>query len=202
LIGILRGYGKADTLAIADAFLSSGLTNLEVTLNTEGATTIIKELAKKYRGSLNIGAGTVCTVEQLDEALNAGASFIVTPVLNTNIITRCRDIDVPVFPGAFTPTEIYSAWESGANMVKVFPAGILGHEYIKQVKAPLNQLRLLPTGGIGLENMGDYIRAGADGFGLGSSLFRDDHIKSRDWEALQHHFKRFVNLWTTATNQK
>lgn len=198
LIGILRGYNKVDAAAIADAFLNSGLTTLEITLNTPGAPGIIEEMAKRHSGSLNIGAGTVCTTDELDQALNAGASFIVTPVLNTEIVTRCRDREVPVFPGAFTPTEIYNAWEAGATMVKVFPAGQLGHDYIKQVKAPLNKLKLLPTGGIGLQNMVDYINAGADGFGLGSSLLREDYIKSANWAALGQHFKLFAAQWTSA----
>jgi 2-dehydro-3-deoxyphosphogluconate aldolase/(4S)-4-hydroxy-2-oxoglutarate aldolase len=201
LIGIMRGYGKEDTFPIAEAYLASGLTTLEITLNTTGALGIISDMAKRYKGILNVGAGTVCTVDDLQEALNAGAGFIVTPVLNTEIISRCIDLNVPVFPGAYTPTEIYRAWDAGATMVKVFPAGQLGHDYIKQVKAPLNALKLLPTGGISLKNMGDYINAGANGFGLGSSLFHEEFIRSGNWVALQQHFKSYAALWTSSLNK-
>lgn len=195
LIGILRGYNKANTSAIAEAYIAAGLTTLEITLNTPAALEIIESIASRYSGSLNIGAGTVCSINEMENALNAGAGFIVTPVLNTEIIHRCRKINVPVFPGALSPTEIYNAWEAGANMVKVFPANSFGPEYIKQVKAPLDNIKLLPTGGISLDNIAAYRDAGADGFGLGSSLFRDDLIGNGQWAALENHFRKFAALY-------
>jgi len=198
LIGILRGYNKANTTAIVEAYIAAGLTTLEITLNTPAALEIIESMASRYSDSLNIGAGTVCSIDQMENALNAGAGFIVTPILNTEIVHRCRKIEVPVFPGAFSPTEIYNAWEAGANMVKVFPANAFGPEYIMQVKAPLDSIKLLPTGGISLDNIPAYMDAGADGFGLGSSLFRDDFINNGKWSALEQHFKKFAALYSPA----
>src|SRR5690606_18081736 len=103
-------------------------------------------------------------------ALDAGAQFVVTPITDEEVISACVERDIPIFPGAYTPTEIYKAWSLGASMVKVFPASKLGPDYIKEVLAPLQQIHLMPTGGVGLENMEAFYKAGAKGFGIGSQL--------------------------------
>lgn len=195
IIGILRGYGRDETTGILDAYGAAGLSAIEITLNTPKALDIINEQVSRYGVNLKIGAGTVCSLNDLENALDAGAGFIVTPVLDISIIQRCREIGVPVFPGAFTPTEIFRAWEAGASMVKLFPADQLGPAYVKQILAPLDSIKLLPTGGIGLNNMESYQQAGASGFGLGSSLFDQQLIKGRDWTGLRTHFEKFVSLF-------
>jgi len=198
LIGILRGYGKEQIHHILETYILAGLSTIEITWNTPHAADIIGESVERYGRRLNIGAGTVCSEAHLDQALACGAQYIVTPVLNLSVISRCKELGVPIFPGAYTPSEIYSAWEAGATMVKVFPAGCLGPDYIQQVKAPLDTIQLLPTGGIKLENMEAYLKAGANGFGLGSALFPDRFIHGKDWDGLKKHLERFVSCWEKA----
>ncbi len=195
IIGILRGYGREETNGILDAYGAAGLTAIEITLNTPKALDIINEQVSRYGESLKIGAGTVCSIKDLENALDAGAGFIVTPILDISVIQHCREIGVPVFPGAFTATEIFRAWEAGASMVKLFPADQLGPAYIKQILAPLDTIKLLPTGGIGLDNIEAYLQAGASGFGLGSSLFDQQLINEKDWTGLRRHFEKFVALF-------
>jgi 2-dehydro-3-deoxyphosphogluconate aldolase/(4S)-4-hydroxy-2-oxoglutarate aldolase len=172
-------------------YLRAGLTTLEITMNSAGAKDMIRYAREHFPTELNVGAGTVCTIEDLDRALDAGAQFIVTPILNKQVIKTCVKEGVPVFPGAYTPTEIYKAWSLGAAMVKIFPATALGPSYIKDVKAPLPNIKLLPTGGVGLENIHLFRQAGADGYGIGSQLFDKTLIQEQNWKALSHHFESF-----------
>jgi 2-dehydro-3-deoxyphosphogluconate aldolase/(4S)-4-hydroxy-2-oxoglutarate aldolase len=192
VVGIIRGLSFEDIRQILPVYVSSGLTTIEITMNTDSAKEIIRYAADHFSDQLNVGAGTVCNEKDLEEALSAGAQFIVTPIISEAVIRTCVQKDVPVFPGAFTPTEIYRAWELGASMVKVYPATSLGAAYIKDVKAPLNQIKLLPTGGINKDNIVDFKKAGADGFGIGGQLFDKQSIAVKDWGALESHFKEFV----------
>lgn len=194
IIGIIRNLSYEIIEKILPVYVSSGLTNLEITMNTPSAADIIKYAAQKYGGELNIGAGTVCNREDLKIALAAGAQFIVTPILDSEVVKTCVSLNIPVFPGAFTPTEIYNAWKLGASMVKVYPATSLGPDYIKDVKAPLNQIKLLPTGGISIDNIHAFMKAGADGLGIGSQLFDKTLIKNGDWNGLKVHFKKHFDL--------
>ena len=195
LVGIIRGHSFGEVKQILPVYVSSGLTTIEITMNTASAPEIIRFAIDNYRGQLNVGAGTVCNESDLEKALSAGAQFIVTPIINEAVIKSCVKRDIPIFPGAFTPTEIYRAWELGASMVKVFPATSLGAGYIKDVKAPLNQIRLMPTGGITKENIGEFMKAGADGLGVGSQLFDKELIKENDWKGLEEHFGGFVRCF-------
>lgn len=196
IVGIIRGLSADDVRQIVPLYREAGLTTLEVTMNTPGAAALITDARQRVAEGLNIGAGTVCTEAELDEALAAGAQFIVTPVLNKKLIKRCVKQGVPIFPGAFTPTEIYKAWSLGASMVKVFPTTMLGAAYIRDIKAPLNQIKLLPTGGITLANLADFRKAGADGYGIGSHLFDKKLITDKDWNGLKNHFQRFIQQLT------
>ncbi len=192
VVGIMRNLPLHIMQKLVTTYIDGGLTNLEITMNSAAATTTIKEIADTFGGNLNIGAGTVCTLTDLDAALAAGAQFIVTPIVNEDVITACVQADIPVFPGGYTPTEIYKAWSLGASMVKIFPATRLGPEYIKEVLAPLNQVKLMPTGGVTLDNCTDFIQAGAKALGLGSSLFPKDLIATEDWSGLKKIFESFV----------
>ncbi len=198
IIGIMRNIPQPKVAMLVSQYYESGFTTLEVTMNSEGAAKTISYLSEIYTDTLNIGAGTVLTLEDLDQALDAGASFIVTPVVNEDVIKICVNRKVPVFPGAYTPTEIYRAWSLGASMVKVFPATRLGPEYIKDVLAPLNFLKLVPTGGVSLETINDFFKAGAKGVGMGSTLFPKNLIDGEQWEDLSAHFtallKKFREL--------
>jgi len=191
VIGIIRGLRMEDIKNIIPIYQQSGLNTIEITMNTKAAGSIIEYIRTTFP-DLNTGAGTVCSTTDIQHALNAGATFIVTPVVNKKVIRRCVKEKIPVFAGAFTPTEIYRAWSLGASMVKVYPARSLGSDYIKDIKAPLNKIKLLPTGGVGLEDIAALKKAGADGFGIGSPLFVKQLIEEKNWEALLEHFKRFV----------
>lgn len=192
IVGIMRHLLPDDVSYLLPIYQQAGLTTIEVTMNTPGAEVILQNALRQFPTGLNIGAGTVCTEDDLDRALSAGAQFIVTPILRKKIIRACVDRGVPIFPGAFTPSEIYKAWSLGASMVKVFPTTTLGPSYITDVKAPLPQLKLLPTGGITTSNMNDFLRAGADGLGIGSHLFDKTLIREKDGSALAAHFGEFV----------
>lgn len=192
IVGIIRGLDLVTISEILPRYVSSGLTTIEITMNTEAAEDIISYAKSNFGESLNVGAGTVCTVDELNKALDAGASFIVTPILNIDVVTLCADAGIPIFPGAFTPTEIYNAWNAGASMVKVYPATSLGVDYIRDVKAPLNKIKLLPTGGVSKSNIKDFLAAGASGVGIGSQLFDKELVKNARWDDLEAHFKEFT----------
>ncbi|GAB3938287.1 bifunctional 4-hydroxy-2-oxoglutarate aldolase/2-dehydro-3-deoxy-phosphogluconate aldolase [Larkinella terrae] len=198
IIGIVRNLSAEDVMRIFPIYRNAGLTTIEITLNTPGAEELIRFGLKQEKTGLNIGAGTVCTEQDLERALAAGAQFIVTPIINENVIKTCVEHGIPIFPGAFSPSEIYRAWSLGAPMVKVFPAASLGVNYIKEVKGPLNQVKLVPTGGVGLANMADFLKAGADGLGIGGQLFDSKLIKKKDDDSLKSHFEKFISQLKTA----
>ena len=189
VIGILRNVPLPDIEAILPFYIKAGFTNLEVTMNSNGAEETIRHLSENYP-SLNIGAGTVCDKNDLKRAVNAGASFIVTPVVDEKVIKKCVKWGIPIFPGAFSPLEIYSASKYGATGVKVFPANHLGPSYIKDVLAPFQHLKLYPTGGVNLENISAYFKAGAKGLGMGGTLFLASLLETKDYENLGLHFEK------------
>lgn len=191
VVGILRGYTLEEVLAIVKVYYQEGFTNIEITMNTESAAKIINEVLKQYTGKLNVGAGTVLSKNDVDEAIKAGAQFIVTPVTDPSLIKYCINRSIPVFPGAYTPSEIYACWKAGARMVKVFPASALSPSYIKDVLAPLNNLELMPTGGVTKDNVKAYLDSGAMAFGMGGYLFQQGFIKNKDWKGLGFHLRAF-----------
>ena len=192
IVGIIRNLSLEDLKQILPIYREAGLTTVEIIMNTPEAEEMIRYAIDNESDGLNIGAGTVCTKEDLENALEAGAQFIVTPIINKKIIKSCAKKGIPIFPGGYTPTELYNAWSYGATMVKIYPATSLGPEYIKDLKAPLDKLKVLPTGGISLENMNEFLKAGADGLGIGSQLFDKKMIKAKDWAGLKVYFAKFV----------
>ena len=193
IVGIVRGFSMEKVLRILPVYIESGFHTIEITMNTEGVENIISTIAAKYP-EINVGAGTVCNMSDLKRALNAGSQFIVTPIIDEEVIKHCVENKIPVFPGAYTPTEIYKAWSLGANAVKVFPASQLGVKYVKDVLGPLDQIKLLPTGGVSKDNIADFFALGCEGVGMGSSLFDKKLIAAQDWEGLGAHFKMIKNL--------
>jgi 2-dehydro-3-deoxyphosphogluconate aldolase/(4S)-4-hydroxy-2-oxoglutarate aldolase len=189
VIGILRNVPLPDIEAILPFYIKAGFTNLEVTMNSTGAEEMIRYLSENFP-SLNIGAGTVCDKNDLKRAVKAGASFIVTPVVDEKVIKKCVKWGLPIFPGAFSPLEIYTASKYGATGVKVFPANHLGPSYIKDVLAPFQHLKLYPTGGVNLENISAYFKAGAKGLGMGGTLFLASLLETKDYENLGLHFEK------------
>ena len=187
IVGIIRNLPFETILQLAESYHLAGFTNLEITMNTPNAIECIHELSQLYP-DLNIGAGTVCTMKDWNKAIEAGSQFIVTPVLQEEVIRQTVELGIPIFPGAFTPTEVFRAWDLGAAAVKVFPVTQLGPTYIKDILAPLNHIRLLPTGGVTEKNIEAYFQAGAYGVGMGSGLFDRQMIANQDFVGLQQHF--------------
>ena len=187
---------------LTEAVISSGLETIEVTMNTPEVESLISYAVREYSGILNVGAGTVCSLSDLDKAIDYGAQFIVTPIINEEVIKRCVNMNIPIFPGALTPSEIYKAWTLGASIVKIYPAGNFGASYIKDVKAPLDKVRMMPTGGINLNNMQSFLEVGVDGFGIGSPLFDKSLIDAKDWDGLETHFANFVRMIDKFRNSK
>lgn len=202
IIGIMRGFTYTEVMSLLPQFLESGLGNIEITLNSPDALQSIKKAREIYGEFLNIGAGTVCNVEGLELAIEAGATFIVTPIVEESVITTCKKRNIPIFPGAMTPTEIYKAWTLGATMVKLFPAGTLKADFLQSLKGPLEHVKIMATGGIGLMEMERYWLAGADGFGIGSPLFPQDLVGSKDTQALLQHFRSYAAHMKTLKQER
>lgn len=191
IVGIIRGLPVATVRSVAAAYAAAGLTTLEITMNSPQATEAIREIRAAFP-ALNVGAGTVCTPGDLQDALAAGAQFIVTPVLTEAVVESAVAQGIPIFPGAYTPTEIHRAWELGATAVKIFPADRLGPGYLRALAGPLPQIRLLPTGGVALDNIRSFFEAGAIGVGMGSTLLDQQLIDQEDYAGLQTHFRQIL----------
>ena len=169
VIPVIRASSKEEALAGIEAIAAGGITTIEVTMTVPNAVELIADLS--FREELLIGAGSVMDPETARDCINAGARFIVSPATNVDTILYCNDADIVVMPGALTPTEIANAWDAGADFVKVFPADSMGGaKYLGSLKAPMPDLRLIPTGGVNQETAADFIRAGAEAIGVGADL--------------------------------
>ena len=184
LVAIVRGnFPTAKLIEIGDALLASPVLVMEVTLNTTGALDAISLLRNRYGDKMLVGAGTVRTAAQFHESIAAGAQFTVSPNLDLATVNAALAADVLHLPGVFTPTEVQQAYIAGCKMVKLFPSDVVGPKYLKAIRAPLDDVKFCPTGGITPDNVGEYIRAGASAVGLGSALITgpdqpmDDLIK-------------------------
>jgi 2-dehydro-3-deoxyphosphogluconate aldolase / (4S)-4-hydroxy-2-oxoglutarate aldolase len=192
IIGIIRG---ADTKAVesaVDAAYQAGLRTLEITLNCAEAYNQIAMIRKKHRNKIELGAGTVLARDAANKAIAAGAEFIVTPAFIPEVIEFCRNQNIHVFPGAMTPTEILSAHQAGAEMIKVFPASALGPGYIKNLKGPFPEIKLIPTGGVTVESVSEYFKAGASAVGVGGEIFRREWLSKGDWASIEKTAKAYV----------
>ncbi|MDA8924093.1 MAG: bifunctional 4-hydroxy-2-oxoglutarate aldolase/2-dehydro-3-deoxy-phosphogluconate aldolase [Wenyingzhuangia sp.] len=192
IIGIIRGASLEDCIFIADAFSKAGLYTLEITMNTGKVLEIIPIIKERFP-DLCIGAGTVCTMDELNQVIDAGADFIVTPIINEKVIEESVKKGIPIFPGAFSPTEIYKAWSLGATAVKLFPASGLTPQYIKDILAPLNNIKVIPTGGVNSTNIFSFFTSGATGVGMGSSLIDQKYVQNKNHKGLIEHFKRILS---------
>jgi len=178
VIAVARLPAAAGLRAAARALAAGGVGAVEITLTTPGAIEAIGELASDRDLACVVGAGTVLDESAACEVIDAGARFVVSPTLTPAVIRVCRDRDIPCMPGAFTPTEIVEAWRAGAPLVKLFPAAAVGPGYLRDLLAPLPFLRLVPSGGVSLENVGDWIRAGAAAVSVGSALLPAALVRS------------------------
>ena len=184
VVAVIRTQDGDELVSICEALVEGGVVGVEITMTSPGATEAIYKASKVLKGKAIIGAGTVLDPETARVEMLAGADFIVSPILKKDVIALCRRYGKIVIPGAFTPTEILAAWETGADVVKIFPATKLGPEFIKDVKGPLPQVKLTPTGGISLKNLGEFLRAGAEFVGVGSALVSKRIVAEKDWAGL------------------
>ena len=192
VMGILRGAELSQIEPLVEAVIASGLETLEITMNTPGAAQLIQKARKISQKRLMLGAGTVLEMKDLKLALDSGATFIVMPVLVQDVVEYCLKNKIPVFPGALTPQEIYSAWKAGATMVKVFPAKFFGPEYFREIKGPFNQIELLACAGVTPGNMREYFKSGASAVAFGASVFKKEWLEAQDYPSITHAIKAYL----------
>ena len=192
VIAIIRAKSSEQLLRAADAIRAGGVRVIEVTMTTPGALSVIEQAVSRYDQDVLFGAGTVLDAESARAAILAGAQFIVSPSFKAALVEICRRYSILAVPGAYTPTEILTAWECGAAMVKVFPASVGGPALIKALKAPLPQVELLPVGGVNLDTTADFIRAGAAAVGVGSALINQALLDANDFATLTERAHRFM----------
>jgi 2-dehydro-3-deoxyphosphogluconate aldolase / (4S)-4-hydroxy-2-oxoglutarate aldolase len=202
IIAVIRMRDPKKLRSVVDALALGGVRAIEVTMTVPNAVAMIGELAPSLPSDVLLGAGTVTDPDTARAVIDAGARFVVGPVLRREIIKACHERDVAVAPGCFSPTEILDAHEAGADIVKVFPATSLGPQFIKDLRAPLPQLKLMPTGGVTLDNAGDWIRAGAVAVGVGSALLDATAIESGRLEVITANAKRIVTSVASARKQQ
>jgi 2-dehydro-3-deoxyphosphogluconate aldolase/(4S)-4-hydroxy-2-oxoglutarate aldolase len=192
IVAVIRLKDPGKLRAVVDAMADGGVRALEVTMTVPGAVDLIRGLASSLPAGFLLGAGTVTDAATARAVIDAGACFVVGPVFRPDVIAACHERDVPAMPGCFSPTEILAAHECGADIVKVFPATMLGPQYLKDVRAPLPQVKLMPTGGVTIDNAGEWIRAGAVAVGLGSSLLDAKAIESNRFDVITANARKVV----------
>jgi 2-dehydro-3-deoxyphosphogluconate aldolase/(4S)-4-hydroxy-2-oxoglutarate aldolase len=192
VVAVLRAKSSVELLDVSKALLEGGVTSIEVTMTTPGALKVIEEVASKMSGQVIVGVGSVLDPETARAAILAGAEFVVGPVLKEAVIEMAKRYSKVVIPGAFTPTEILCAWEAGADVVKVFPATAVGPKYFRDILGPLPQVRLSPTGGVTVENTGEFIKAGAVFVGAGTSLVDSKAVAEKRLGVITDTAKRMV----------
>ena len=192
VVAVIRMKDAGRLRAVIDAIAEGGVRAIEVTMSVPDAVGLIAKLAPALPSSILFGAGTVIDAATARAVIDAGARFIVSPVFRREVIDACHERDIVVAPGCFSPTEILDAHEYGADVVKVFPATALGPSYIKDIRAPLPQVRLMPTGGVTLDNAGDWIRAGAVAVGVGSALLDAKAVEEGRFDVLVNNARRIV----------
>lgn len=193
IVPVVRATSPAEALDAVEAIRAGGIPILEITLTVPGAVQIIAALSKRLGDDVIIGAGTVLDADSAQACIDAGARFVVSPALDLPTIETCRRAGVSVFPGALTPTEILTAWKAGADAVKVFPANALGGAtYLKSIKAPLPQVELLPTGGVSLKTVAEFIAAGAFALGVGADLVDLGALRKGDAASITEKVRQYV----------
>ena len=195
LIPVLRSKSSAEAHALVEAMLLGGITVMEVTMTVPGAIGVIRSLREKHGDRLLLGAGTVLDAQQCTAAIEAGAEFIVSPSLHCEVISKAKELGKVSIPGALTPTEVVTAWNAGADYVKVFPCSAVGGPgYLKALKAPLPHILLIPTGGVTLETASQYLRCGAVALGVGSDLVNASALAQGKPEIITDTAKKYLEI--------
>ena len=194
VIGILRGIEAGFFQEVMETSFASGLQAIEITMNTEDAPQIVSSNIPNVPSGKLLGMGTIRNIDEAKMAVEAGAMFLVTPNTDTRVIEYAVSQDVPVIAGAFTPTEVYTAWSAGASMIKVFPCGMFGPQYIRELRGPFDQIPLVAVGGVNSGNIMEYFEAGANAVGAGTSLFGRKALMGHDFEEIAKNVNNFITL--------
>ena len=192
VVAVLRTKDPDKLLKVIEAIDDGGISVAEITMTVPNAIELIKEISSKTKRDIIIGVGSVLDPETAERAIKAGAKYVVSPILKKEVIEMAHKYDVPAMPGCFTPTEIQAAYELGADVVKVFPADVLGMKFFKGVLAPMPHLKLMPTGGVSLTNAGEWIKSGACAVGVGSALLDNEAIVRGDYDKLTENAKLII----------
>ena len=202
IVAIIRASDSAQLIDVVNALRDGGVTCIEVTMTTPNALEVIRQARSACGESAAIGVGTVLDAETAQAAILAGAQFVVAPVLDLPTVETCKRYSVPVMPGAMTPTEIVRAWQAGADFVKVFPTSTLGPTFIKDLRGPLPQIKLVPTGGVTLQTVADFIKAGCAAVGVGGALVSSQALANRDFAAIRRTAAEFLERVRQARGTK
>ncbi len=194
VVGIIRAPDGSQLVDVARALAAGGVDCLEVTFTVPKAHKVLEQVADALGDKVLLGAGTVLDTETCRTAILAGAEFIVSPGTNLDVIAMCRRYSKLVLPGALTPTEVITAWQAGADFVKVFPCDVLGPAHLKALRGPLPQVRMIPTGGVSLETAADFIKAGAAALGIGSTLVEPKSVATRDFGRIESLARQYVKI--------
>src|SRR5215471_2653282 len=193
IIAVIRARSAEQVPAACEALLAGGVIALEITMTTPNAIAAIRDTSSRFGDRAVVGVGTVLDAETCRAAINAGAQFVVTPILRTELVPIAHAADRPIMLGAYSPTEAQLAHEAGADFIKIFPADGLGPGYIKALRAPLPHLRIVPTGGVDVHNVGDFLKAGCAALGVGSSLVSTKILQEGNWAELTRRAAEFVS---------
>lgn len=202
VVAVIRADDPGDLYEVSCALVEGGVCMVEITMTVPGALQIIESVRKRVGDDVFIGAGTVLDAFTARAAIIAGASFVVGPAFDRDMVDVCKLYDIPVMPGAVTPTEIVTAWKAGADVVKVFPGRLGTPEFFKDMKGPLPMIKLMPTGSVDLKTTPEYIKAGAVAVGVGKSLVDPALVKSRDFAAIKENARKFRQVVDEARGSK
>jgi 2-dehydro-3-deoxyphosphogluconate aldolase/(4S)-4-hydroxy-2-oxoglutarate aldolase len=194
IVAIVRSPDSDKLADVASALADGGVTVVEITFSVPNALEVISQVRRRLGDRVLLGAGTVLDTETARAAILAGAEFIVAPTLNLDVVRFCHRYDKPILPGAFTPTEILTAWEAGADIVKVFPAEVVGPAFFKALRGPLPQVRVMPTGGVDLNTAAEFLKAGACCLGIGSQLVEPKAVSAGNFNRIRELAQQYVNI--------
>jgi len=200
-VAVLRIKEPEKLKKVIEALYAGGLSVAEITMTVPNAIQLIEKMSKELDKNIIIGVGSVLNSNVAEDAIKAGAKYVVSPIFKKEIIETTHRYDIPVMPGCFTPTEIQTAYESGADIIKVFPADVLGMDFFKGILAPMPHLKLMPTGGVSLTNAGDWLKAGACAVGVGSALLDKDAIEKENYSKLTENAKIIMDNISKVVNK-
>lgn len=201
VIAVLRAQRTEACLPVVEHLIAGGVRLIELTMTTPGAHALLRIVRERCGSDADVGLGTITNMRQAQVALDQGADFLVTPTVNASVVALAAERGAAVFPGGLTPTELYAGWQAGATAVKIFPATLVGPDYVGQLRGPFPDLEVVPSGGVGIENAADWITAGAAAVSLGGPLLRDA-LDGGDLNALRMRARRVTELTTAAAEHR